>query len=465
MNRAPLLRIAPGIRYRAALVGVGQFGHSFVFQAERNPLLEVRALCDREPARAIAAYRAAGVPAESIAVCDGAGAARAALGRGARVVLTDAAPLAELGVDIVIEATGDPEAAAANAAAALQAGCHVAMVSKEADCTIGPALARRAATRGLVYTPVDGDQPSLLIGLIGWAELIGLEIVAAGKSCEHDFVFDSRRGVVASNRIEVPAPALAAVWELEGPIAEIVAARSAAVAGLARQTVPDLAELTVVANATGLKPDAPALHAPLLRTPEVPSALCPREDGGLLDRRGALEVFCALRAPGEVSFAGGVFVVVRCADEPTWQVLRDKGIPVARNGRHALLYNPQHLLGIEAIASVITACAARAGTGGEAPRPVCDVVARADVALKVGARLDLGARHSLPGVVPLMLDAAPARGNNPVPYYLAAGATLARDVPAGAILRCDDLVPRDHCVAWALRREQDREFFGVSADV
>jgi predicted homoserine dehydrogenase-like protein len=460
MNLATLLRIAPGRRYRAALIGAGQFGHSFVFQGERNAFLEVSVVCDRDPVRAIDAYRAAGVPVDSIVACESAGAARDALARGVRVVLADSAPLAELGLDIVVEATGDPEIAASNAAAALDAGCHVAMVSKEADCTVGPALARRAAARGLVYTPVDGDQPSLLIGLIEWARLIGLEIVAAGKSCEYDFVFDARRGVVVSNGVEARAPRLAACWALDGPIGAIVAERWAAVTGLVRQTVPDLAELTVVANATGLRPDTPALHAPLLRTPEVPSALCPREHGGLLERSGVLEVFCALRAPDEVSFAGGVFVVVRCADEVSWRVLRDKGIPVAGNGRHALLYNPQHLLGIEALVSVIAACAAGVSSAGEAPRPVCDVAARAVAPLAAGTRLALGERHALPGVAPLMLDAAPARGANPVPYYLAAGATLARDVRAGAILSCDDLAPAERTVAWALRREQDAAFFG-----
>jgi len=462
MNLATLMRLAPGRRYRAALAGAGQFGHSFVFQAERNAFLEVSAVVDRDPARAISAYRAAGVPAESIVVCDDAAAARAALARAARVVLADAAALAELGLDIVVEATGDPEAAAANAAAALEAGCHVAMVSKEADCTVGPALARRAAARGLVYTPVDGDQPSLLVGLIAWARLIGLDIVAAGKSCEHDFVFDARRGSVVSNGVEVPAPRLARCWTLDGPVGPLVAERWAAVTGLARQTVPDLAELTVVANATGLRPDTPALHAPLLRTPEVPSALCPRADGGLLEGRGVLDVFCALRAPDEVSFAGGVFVVVRCHDEITWRVLADKGIPVARNGRHALLYNPQHLLGIEALVSVLAACAARAPSGGEAPQPVCDLAARAAVPLAAGTRLELAERHAIPGVTPLMLDAVPAHGANPVPYYLAAGATLARAVPAGAILCCDDLVAPPRSVAWALRREQDAAFFGAT---
>jgi predicted homoserine dehydrogenase-like protein len=463
MNLATLLKLEPGRRYRAALVGAGQFGHSFVFQGMRNRYLDVPVVCDRAPERAMAAFRAAGVPPGDVARCESVAAAKRALERGARVVLADAALAAELPLDILVEATGEPEIAAANAVRALDHGLSVAMVSKEAECTVGPALAQRAAARGLAYTPVDGDQPSLLIGLLSWAGIVGLDVVAAGKSCEYDFVLDARRGVVTSNGVEVPAPRLGACWTFEGAADALVAARAAAIPGLVRQTVPDLAELTVVANATGLKPDAPSLHAPILRTIEVPSVLCPMADGGILDRRPALEVFSCLRASDELSFAGGVFVVVRCEDEASWAVLRDKGHPVARNGRHALLYNPQHLLGIEAVLSVVAACATKTSSGGAAPRPVCDVYAQATVPLRAGTKLELGERHALANLAPLMLDAQPAAGANSVPYYLAAGATLARDVAAGEMLTCDDVVPRADSVAWRLRREQDGVFFDAAA--
>jgi len=76
--------------------------------------------------------------------------------------------LIQLPIDIVVEATGAPEAAAVHAEAALGGGKHVAMVSKEAVCVVGPLFQRRAKAAGLVYTPVDGDQPSLLMQLALW---------------------------------------------------------------------------------------------------------------------------------------------------------------------------------------------------------------------------------------------------------------------------------------------------------
>jgi hypothetical protein len=50
---------------------------------------------------------------------------------------------------------------------------------------------------------------------------------------------------------------------------------------------------------------------PLLRIPEVPTAFATIAAGGLLQGDRRVDVFNCLRKPDEVSFAGGVFVVVR----------------------------------------------------------------------------------------------------------------------------------------------------------
>ena len=97
-----------------------------------------------------------------------------------------------------------------------------------------------------------------------WAELLGLEVIGAGKSSEYDFVFDPASGEVTCNGVTRTLPALAAHWSLGGPDA---VARSAARAGLLGtafplRTVPDLCEMTVVANATGLCADTARFHAP-----------------------------------------------------------------------------------------------------------------------------------------------------------------------------------------------------------
>jgi len=146
------------------------------------------------------AYLDAGGAPGDVTICDSRLEALEALDRGQTALVPDAALIMDLPLDVVVEATGDPQVAAANATAAIDAGKHVAMVSKEADCVVGPALYEKARRAGLVHTPVDGDQPSLLVRLIAWARGLGLEVIAAGKSSEYDFVFDPAAETVTANQ-------------------------------------------------------------------------------------------------------------------------------------------------------------------------------------------------------------------------------------------------------------------------
>ncbi|HEX5092903.1 MAG TPA: homoserine dehydrogenase [Burkholderiales bacterium] len=418
----------------AAVVGVGEFGASFIFRSSRVPGLRVAAAVDADPARAVRAAGRAGVAADRIVRCGSEAQAKQAFARGDFVVAEDAAVICALDLDFVVEATGSPEAGARTALAAIGAGKHVAMVSKECDSAVGVILQARAAEAGLVYTAVDGDQPSLLVGLVTWARTLGLEILCAGKASEFDFVSESD-----------------AQWN------SAVRDRDGFWSGRPRRTPPDLCELGIVANATGLKPDAPRLHAPVAKTLELPDLFRPGEEGGLLSRPGVVDLFNCFRRADEASFAGGVFVTVRCDDAATWALLKDKGIPSSADGRVALLHNPVHLLGIEAPITLLQALALKQPAAKLAPR--CDLVARAGQPLAAGTTLALGERHTVLGVAPELADAAPARGANPVPYYLAAGCRLRAAVPAGALITREMLeAPRDSAL-WRLRDEQDAKFF------
>ena len=166
---------------RVLVIGAGEYGFSFVYQARRTRGLEISAIHDLKIERAVAAFRHAGLLEEAITICGTLREAKAALERGNVVVSDDALMLMQLPIDLVVEATGAPEAATMHAEEALRHGKHVVMVSKEADCVVGPLLQRRAKAAGLVYTPVDGDQPSLLMQLVVWARLIGLQVLCAGK--------------------------------------------------------------------------------------------------------------------------------------------------------------------------------------------------------------------------------------------------------------------------------------------
>ncbi len=446
------------------VVGSGGFGRSFLAQGLRVPLMNARIAVDREGEIAVAALRSVGIAAADIALCSTESEARAAWAAGRFIAAADLRIVTGLPIDLVVESTGHPEAAARHSRIAIEAGLHVALASKEADSVVGPGLARLAQQRGKVVTPVDGDQPSLLIGLVTWAQTLGFEIIAAGKSSEYDFVFDAAAARMESNGVTYCVPGFGEHWEAgDRPLADLVAARSRVCAAMPQRAVPDLCELQVVANSTGLLPDVPRMHVPIARIPEVASLFGLQREGGLLHQGGSLDVFNCLRAADEASFAGGVFVVVRCDDAETWELLAGKGHLLSRDRGRAMLYLPRHLLGLEAATSVLDAVLHGRSSGAQAPQPRLDLVARATRTLAAGTTLEVvGHHHTIAGTSAELLPAAPLNDGTPLPYYLAGNRRLVRPVRDGELVCLEHVEIDPASELLALRRGQDAAFFPPS---
>jgi predicted homoserine dehydrogenase-like protein len=447
---------AAGAALPVGLVGAGEFGATFIAQAARMQGLHVVAVCDHDVGRARAATLAAGHGPERVRVCEDLPAAEAAVAAGAIAVVTSAELLVRLRLVAVLEATGDPEGAAATALAAIEAGRHVIMATKEAEIVVGPELACLAAERGVVHSPVDGDQPSLLIGLVGWARMLGLPVVCAGKSSESDFVWNQRaQTVTAWGRCE-QAPGFGE-WFSHEPVPALASRHTLP---FARTTVPDLCEMGIVANHTGLLPDRPQLHAPIARTTELPALFRPQERGGLLTGAGRIDMFNCLRRADELSFAGGVFVVIEAPDEATGKLFAAKGIPTCPEHRYVLLHNPVHLLGAEAAMSMLSAVQLGCSTGGAEVRPVVDLVASAARDLEPGEVLTMGSRHEITGLAYALQPAQPLGGKAALPYYLAVGGRMRRAVRRGESLRRGDIDLPAGSTLLRLRQAQDARFFG-----
>ena len=445
---------------RTLIIGAGEYGFSLVAQSQRTPGLSVTAIHARRIERGVAAFKHAGLPEEAIVVCESKAQAETALAAGKVVVSNDALMLIQLPIDVVVEATGAPGAATVHADAALRNGKHVVMVTKEADIVLGPLFHRRAKSAGLVYSPVDGDQPCLLMQLVVWARVLGLEILCAGKTSEYDFVYDQASKKVTSLDRITDATGFDPLWARGSrDIRGLIDARAAALAEIPQHTVPDLVEMGIVANATGLVPDIPAFHAPIARTQEIADILVPTDLGGILGGNNRVDVVNQLRRPDEASFAGGVFVVVRCEDRKSWEVLRAKGHEVNRSGNAAMIYRPSHLLGVESATTVLAAALQGMSSGTEDVKPRFDVVGRTTQFLTAGTVLTVaGHHHQIAGVEGLLVDAQRAEGGNPVPFYMMGDNQLTRDVPAGTVITTDMVQRPVDSLLWKLRQEMEKEF-------
>ncbi|HRW06735.1 MAG TPA: hypothetical protein P5121_16640 [Caldilineaceae bacterium] len=442
----------------AAVIGTGHFATAVVTQAAAIPQLHVPVVVDLNVAAAQRAYARAGIDPATVAVCESRVAALVALEQRQRVILTDATLLWELPIDVVLESTGVPEAGASHAVAAIDHGKHIVMVSKETDGIVGPILAERARRAGVVYTPVDGDQHGLLIALVEWARVLGLEVICGGKARDAEFVYDPAAGTVTCGQ-HTTTPTVDA-WSYfnaiqPGHAAAVVAARREALAALPQVAGYDLVELAIAANTTGLLPDIPATHTPALHIAEMPEVFCSEAEGGILSQPGVIDCVTCLRQPHEAGLGGGVFIVVACTNDYSRHILHTKGLIPNSRGTAAVIYRPYHLCGVETPLSVLRAGLQGVGISQALPQPRVDVVAQTQRAMRSGETL--GSDHS-PDLLALMMPAQAVRPAHRLPLHMGNGNALQHDLQSHEMIGVADVVEPAHSTLWQLRREQDAHF-------
>ncbi|MBI5027360.1 MAG: oxidoreductase, partial [Actinobacteria bacterium] len=164
---------------RVGVVGAGQMGSGLIAQIERARGMQVAAVADIAVERGVEALTKAG-RTDVVVETDLARAAEL-VAAGTPVVINDGLLMPKLPVDIVLEVSGVPEIAAQIAYASLLGKKDVALMTVEADVTVGLLLSSVANAGNQVYTICRGDEPVECLKLVEYAEDLGLTVVAAGK--------------------------------------------------------------------------------------------------------------------------------------------------------------------------------------------------------------------------------------------------------------------------------------------
>ena len=443
---------------RAGLIGSGHYGTAVITQARYIPLLEIPIVADVDPQAARLAYHHAGITDDDIALCDNRSDAIRGIESGKFVITEDPMLLMDMPIDVIVESTGVPEAGARHAHEAIQHGKHVAMINKETDAVIGPILKHLADRAGVVYTPVDGDQHGLLIGLVLWARSLGLEVLAGGKARNAECIYDPETRTVSCGRATVTVNESEA-WALDrvpdGEARRYISARRDMLASFPKTSNSDLGEMTVAANATGLMPDVPELHVPVARISEIPEILCPVEEDGIIETKGAIEIVTCLRGADDAGLGGGVFIVVSCENDYSRTILTTKGLIPNSRGSTAVIYRPYHLCGVETPISILSAALLNVPTGAATVQPQVDLVAKSNCELKVGTILGGGHSNDIDAAI---LPASPIAEGNPLPLYLLTSNRLSEEVAAETLITEEMVVPPSDSLLWSLRRQQDAHF-------
>ncbi len=433
MNYENLLRLIDKKKAKIAIIGAnGGFGYTFLNQlSSMKERVFPRVICDINIPKTIELLLELGYERSSLCPCETASEVKA-VPKNKTIILDNANLVAISDVDIVVEATGLPERSSEYAEAALLNGKHVCMVSKEADCISGPYLYKLAKEKNLVYSIILGDQPGNLIDFISWVRTLGLEIVCAGKSSEYDYVYDRESKVFTFKGESEYMPDFDKLWKYESP--ETLKKRSRMLSAYPQFAFGDYCEMNVIANATGLVPSCDKMHYPICNPVNLADIYIPKEEGGILTKTGVLDVFNDMIRPDEVSFAGGVFIIVKCDNYKVWQVIKEKGHIVGKNNKYACMYLPYHYMGVEAPMSLIMTHYLGQSTYPdykERARMICTTARD----FKAGETFIMQYERRHIEDTEVSLVTTEGLDSDIVPYYMVAEKKLLVDVPKGTVIR------------------------------
>lgn len=455
---------------QAAVIGAGHFGTAVVTQQNYTKYLKVAIVADKNAELAKSSFTKAEIAEELIVYCNDADEAQKLINEGKFIYTDNADIIMDIqSIDVVCESTGVPEAGAYYAKTAIERSKHVVMINKEADSVVGPILKKMAQEKGVVCTPVDGDQPALLIAMVEWARLIGLTVISGGKARDGEFVYDEKAGTVTIEADGITVhetttikihPDDAKYLEMipEGMSEEYVQKRAEILKELPNAGAFDLCELTIIANSTGLAPHVPPTTQASLRITELPIAYCSKQNGGIYDDEGIIDVVTCLRRPDESGMGGGVFMVVRCDNAYSNYILTTKGQIPNYDKSTAVIYRPYHLCGVEASVSVMASGLLGMDTGSLEYLPRYDLIKKAARDIKSGEVF--GNDHD-EKLTALILPATKRSNDNPIPAHMLDGNRAMVDIPKDTIITYGMVEGPENSVLWSLRQLQEEAFINL----
>lgn len=441
-----LRRQAEGRPIRVGLIGAGKFGSMYLAQIPHTPGVHLAGIADLSPDAARANLARVGWAAERTQAAS----LDEALKLGSTHVGEDWRMLVQHpAIDVIVECTGSPVAAVDHCLEAFAQGKHVVNVTVEADAFCGPLLARQAAEAGVVYSLAFGDQPALICDLVDWARTCGFPVVAAGRG--HKWLPHFCESTPET------------VWGHYGLTPE-----QAARGGLNPKmfnsfldgSKPSI-ESTAVANATGLAVPSDGLLYPPASIADIPRVTRPRSEGGVLEKKGMVEVISSLEPDGRpipYDIRMGVWVTVEGETEYIRNCFEEYNAHTDPSGRYFTLYKRWHLIGLEVGVSVASV-ALRGEPTGVASGWNADVVATAKRDLKPGELLDGEGGCTVWGkLLPAATSVALNHGEGGLPLGLAHDVKVVRPVAKGRSLTWADVAMDTRTRAWRTRRAMEERF-------
>jgi predicted homoserine dehydrogenase-like protein len=427
---------------KVGLIGAGKFGSMYLSQIPNTPGVHLMGIADLSPSGVKKNLARVGWKDEQ----SNAASLDEAIKTGQTHISDNwEALVSHPAIDVIVECTGHPIAAVDHCLLAFKNGKHVVNVTVEADAFCGPLLAKKAAEAGVVYSLAFGDQPALICDLVDWARTCGFPVVAAGRG--HKWLphfCESTPETVWGN------------YGLTPEQAERGGLNPKMFNSFLDGSKPSI-ESTAVANATGLSVPSNGLLYPPASVEDIPYVTRPISEGGVLEKKGMVEVISSLEANGRkipYDIRMGVWVTVEAETDYIKNCFEEYNAHTDPSGRYFTLYKRWHLIGLEVGMSVASVALRKEATG-VAHCWNADVVATAKRDLKPGEILDGEGGYTVWGK---LLPAQKSVAMGGLPLGLAHDIKVIRPVKKGQSLSWDDVAVDTSTHAYKIRQELESQF-------
>jgi len=424
-------RIDNNASVKVALIGAGKFGSMFLSQVPTTPGLEVVIIADLIPDNARKACKNVGWSEDLIS--------------NTKFVDSGIEAITTSEVEVVVEATGYPSAGILHAQTAFQNGKHIVMVNVEADVLAGASLAKEAKSAGVVYSMAYGDQPALTAEIVDWARSNGFYVTAAGKGTKY----------LPEYHKSTPET----VWNYYG-----LTEKEANEAGMNPKMFNSFLdgtksslEMAAIANACNLKVPSSGLLFPPCGMDDLAEVLKPKNNGGVLEYDGQVEVVSSLDRDGKEVFKDlrwGVYAVLKAPNDYAASCFKQYGMNTDSTGQFSAMYKPFHLIGMELNISIFSAALLNQSTG-QTQTFSGDVIATSKRPLKKGEILDGEGGATVWGK---LIPARDSLSNETLPIGLAHGIKLNKDIKEDQILTWKDVDYSLDDPTVAYRRSMEKNF-------
>lgn len=408
---------------KVALVGAGLMGKGMVSQMSLVKGIMPSIVVDRTLSKAVEAFTLAGISEDNIIRANSLGQINVAMERG-KFIATDNIEFASKAnlVDVVVDATGRPDAGARIALNSIKNKKHIVMLNVEADMVIGPILNKLARAAGVVYTGTAGDEPGSVKEIYDFAEVAGFEILAIGKGKNNPIDYSATPDSVKERAMKSGLKPSMLAGFIDGTNTMI--------------------EMTVMANATGFIPDIRGGHGPQGSADQLPEIFRLKEEGGILNKYGIVDYVRGI--------APGVFAIVT---SKLPQVHSQMKFLSMGDGPNYILYRPYHLTSLETPITIARAAIHGLPTIAPKARPVCETVTIAKKDLKAGERLDGIGGNTVYGTIDTYEI---ARKENLLPIGLVnENAIVKKDVKKGELITYDMVELDTSTMIYELRKLQE----------